>query len=68
MTLYMNLTKRIPVSEAIWRQLSKARDAGQTYDDLLNEMLQVYNRKKLMDKMEQVESMDKKDLVDIDDL
>ncbi len=64
----MTLTKRIPVSEAIWRQLSSAKEAGRTYDDLLREMLQIYNRKKLMDKMEKVESMKAEDLVDIDDL
>jgi predicted CopG family antitoxin len=64
----MTLTKRIPVSEMIWRQLSNAKEAGRTYDDLLKEMLQLYNRKKLMEKMEKVEAMKAEDLVDIDDL
>ena len=39
-----------------------------TYDDILAEMLQLYNRKKLMDRMEKVEAMNEKDLVDIDEL
>lgn len=64
----MTLTKRIPVSDAIWRQLSGAKEAGRTYDDLLKEMLQLYNRKKLMEKMEKVEAMKVEDLVDIDEL
>ncbi len=64
----MTLNKRIPVSEAIWRQLSNAKEAGMTYDDILAEMLQLYNRKKLMDRMEKVEAMNEKDLVDIDEL
>ncbi|MBN1539407.1 MAG: hypothetical protein JW939_04625 [Candidatus Thermoplasmatota archaeon] len=64
----MTLTKRIPVSESIWRQLSSAKEAGSTYDDLIREMLQLYNRKKLMEKMEKVEAMKTEDLVDIDDL
>lgn len=64
----MTLNKRIPVSEGIWRQLSNAKEAGTTYDELLGEMLQIYNRKKLMDKMEMVESMSSEDLVDIDEL
>ena len=64
----MTLNKRIPVSEAIWRQLSNAKEAGMTYDDILAEMLQLYNRKKLMDRMERVEAMNEKDLVDIDEL
>lgn len=64
----MTLNKRIPVSEAIWRQLSNAKEAGMTYDDILAEMLQLYNRKKLMDRMDKVEAMNEKDLVDIDEL
>jgi len=64
----MTLTKRIPVSESIWRQLSNVKEAGRTYDDLLKEMLQLYNRKKLMEKMEKVEAMKTEELVDIDDL
>jgi len=49
-------------------QLHNAKEAGRTYDDLLLEMLQIYNRKKLMDRMEKIETMSTKDLVDIDDL
>jgi predicted CopG family antitoxin len=64
----MTSTKRIPVSESIWRQLGSAKEAGRTYDDLLREMLELYNRKKLMEKMAMVEAMKTEDLVDIDDL
>lgn len=64
----MTLTKRIPVSETIWRELSHAKEAGRTYDDLLGEMLRIYNREKLMEKMKKVEAMKEEDLVDIDDL
>lgn len=64
----MTLTKRIPVSEMIWKQLSSVKEAGRTYDDLLREMLQLFNRNKLMEKMEKVEAMSEEDLVDIDEL
>jgi hypothetical protein len=64
----MTLTKRIPVSEKIWRDLSNAKEAGETYDDLLAVMLRLYNREKLMEKMNKVEAMNEEDLVDIDEL
>lgn len=41
------MTKRIPVSERMWRQLGQIKQAGQTYDELLNEMMQAYNRRGL---------------------
>ena len=41
------MTKRIPVSEDMWRQLGRIKEAGQTYDDLLGELLQAFNRKEL---------------------
>ena len=41
------MTKRIPVSENRWKQLGRIKQAGQTYDELLGEMMQAYNRKEL---------------------
>jgi hypothetical protein len=41
------MTKRIPVSEEMWKQLGLIKQAGQTYDQLLREMMQAYNRKQL---------------------
>ena len=41
------MTKRIPVSEGRWKQLGRIKQAGQTYDELLGEMMQAYNRKEL---------------------
>ena len=46
MTLQL-MTKRIPVSEARWKQLGQLKQAGQTYDDLLGDMVIAYNRKEL---------------------
>jgi predicted CopG family antitoxin len=61
-------TKRIPVSVEIWKRLGKEKEAGETYDDLLSDLLKARNRLKLMQKMKQVEEADSKDLVDLDDL
>ena len=49
------MTKRIPVSEATWKQLGKAKEAGQTYDELLLDMLQAKNRKDLVAKFDAAE-------------
>lgn len=59
--------KRIPVSEETWKELGSMKEAGQTYEELLQEMVQAYNRKKLNEKMEKVESMDREELVKLDD-
>ncbi len=61
-------TKRIPVSERIWKQLGKEKEAGETYDDLIQKLLQSYHRLNLMRKMKNVEEMDSDALVDIDEL
>ncbi len=41
------LTKRIPVSDARWKELGNIKQAGQTYDELLADMIVAYNRNKL---------------------
>ena len=41
------MTKRIPVSEGRWKELGKIKEAGQTYDELLGELVQAYNRREL---------------------
>jgi predicted CopG family antitoxin len=39
--------KRIPVTEHIWGMLHDMRKPGQTYSDLIAEMMMVYNKKKM---------------------
>ncbi len=41
------MTKRIPVSVDMWKQLGKIKEAGQTYDELLRDLLQAHNRREL---------------------
>ncbi|MBN1275493.1 hypothetical protein JXA12_04355 [Candidatus Woesearchaeota archaeon] len=41
------MTKRIPVSEDRWKQLGRIKEAGQTYDELLGELVQAHNRREL---------------------
>jgi len=41
------MEKRIPVSATRWKQLGKLKQAGQTYDALLGDMVRAYNRQEL---------------------
>ena len=43
----MSSEKRIPVSEKRWKQLGEMKDAGQTYDDLLAELIEGHREKQL---------------------
>jgi len=45
----MSLTKRIPVTEQVWKELVEMRSAGQTYDDLLAEMIEVRKKRRLVE-------------------
>ena len=49
------LTKRIPVSEDCWKQLGKIKEAGQTYDDLMRELIQARHRLELSKRMDAAE-------------
>ena len=41
------MTKRIPVSEDRWKELGRLKEAGQTYDELIGELVQAHNRREL---------------------
>jgi len=41
------MTKRIPVSEDRWKELGRIKEAGQTYDALIGELVQAHNRREL---------------------
>ena len=40
-------SKRIPVTEERWEQLNELKEAGQTYDELLDEMIEDFRRRRL---------------------
>lgn len=45
----MALTKRIPVTENTWKELSEMRSAGQTYNELLKDMIELKKKRRLLD-------------------
>lgn len=46
-------TKRIPVSEETLEKIKKLGYKGQTYDELLNEMVEAYRRKKFIEMLKE---------------
>lgn len=40
-------TKRIPVTPETWKGLARLKEAGQSYDALLRDMIVAYNRQEL---------------------
>jgi len=64
----MAADKRIPVTEERWQQLHDMKDAGQTYDELLEELIQESNRQDLADRAKAVREADRGDLTELDDL
>ena len=43
----MPAVKRIPVTEPVWKDLAEMRSAGQTYTELLEEMIEDRKRHRL---------------------
>jgi predicted CopG family antitoxin len=43
----MAAVKRIPVTEPVWRELSEMRSAGQTYAELLEDMIEERKKRRL---------------------
>ncbi|RLI79952.1 hypothetical protein DRP07_09635 [Archaeoglobales archaeon] len=51
----MNATKRIPVSESVWKELSELKKPGQTFDELLSEIVEREKKYRLMQDMKRIE-------------
>lgn len=64
----MASTKRVPVSEPTWKELGKMKEAGQTYDDLIKELIQEANRAELAKKVRESMEKDEDELVPLDEL
>lgn len=62
----MHLTKRIPVTEQVWKELAEMRSAGQTYDDLLAEMIDLKKKRRLVEDIQR--SMEEDDFVPLTEI
>ena len=54
----MAAVKRIPVSEPIWKKLGEMKGAGQTYDDLLEDLIERSKKARLEEDVKMWESPD----------
>ena len=43
----MSADKRIPVTEERWKELGELKEAGQTWDELLNELIEEHKHHRL---------------------
>lgn len=55
----MPATSRIPVSRAVWGELSRLRKPGETYDHLLEEMVEREKKHRLFEDMDRIEKRGK---------
>lgn len=63
-----NASKRIPVTEERWKELNELKEAGETYDDLLGELIQEHQRRQLAERTKEVREADSEDLTSLDEL
>jgi predicted CopG family antitoxin len=63
-----NATKRIPVTKERWEELNELKGAGETYDDILEELIQEHQRRDLADRAKDVREADSEDLTPLDEL
>jgi len=58
--------KRIAISEETWKRLGDMKQAGQTYDELITELIHKANRLELAKRAEKAGDMDEEELVSLD--
>ncbi|NLV10712.1 hypothetical protein GOC74_12335 [Halomicrobium mukohataei] len=60
--------KRIPVTEERWKELNELKQAGETYDELLDELIQEHQRRQLAERTREVREADSEELTPLDEL
>ena len=66
--LIMSAVKRIPVTEPVWKDLAEMRSAGQTYTDLLAEMIEDRKKRRLEEDVRKWSSRRKEDYVSLSEI
>lgn len=51
----MSTAKRIPVSESVWKRLSELKKPGQTFDQLLDDLIEREKKYRLLQDMKRIE-------------
>jgi len=66
--LIMSAVKRIPVTEPVWKDLAEMRSAGQTYTDLLTEMIEDRKKRRLEEDVKKWSGRKKKGYVSLSEI
>jgi len=64
----MSADKRIPVTEERWERLHQLKKPGQTYDELLDELIQEHERHQLAERARALREKDSEELTPLDEL
>lgn len=64
----MSADKRIPVTEETRKELHDLKKPGQTYDELLQELVQRGRRAELEERFRELEEADRDELTPLDDV
>ena len=64
----MPANKRIPVTEERWKELNELKEAGETYDELLGELIQQTNRRRLANRAREGREADTEELTSLNEL
>jgi predicted CopG family antitoxin len=66
--MIMPAVKRIPVSEPVWKKLGEMKGAGQTYDDLLLDMIERVRKARLEEDVKMWESLSDSEYVPLSEI
>ena len=64
----MAAIKRIPVTETVWKDLAEMRSAGQTYTDLLAELIEDRKKRRLEEDVRMWSSRKNADYVSLSEI
>ena len=67
-SMIMSAVKRLPVSEKIWKELGAMKGAGQTYDDLLEDMIERVKKARLEEDVKMWESTPNSEYVSLSEI
>lgn len=60
--------KRIPVTEERWKELHDLKGPGETYDELLAQLIEEHNRRQLAERARELREADESELTSLDEL
>ncbi len=66
--MQMSADKRIPTTEETWKELHELKEPGQTFDELLTDLIQEHRERQLAERAREVREADREELTSLDEL